>query len=941
MYLEFILNGNPIAVADVDEGTLLLDLLRERLGLTGTKRGCDTGVCGACAVLLGNKVIKACKTPVIKIAGKAVTTIEGLRAPEGGLSDLEVAFLECGAVQCGYCSPAMVIAGESLLRRTPQPTREQIRKAIRPNLCRCTGYQQIVDAVQLAGRWRQAERGQQHNDVNKNLASCLLYPASYQFIGKAATQNVDGPDKVTGRTKFVGDMALPGMLVAQVLRSSLPHARIVRLDVAPALAVPGVHAVLTHADFVNDGNFGFPISDNYMLAYRKVRYVGDPLAVVAAETLAAAQAGVAAIGLELDPLPVVVDMTQARAADAPLIPEKSTPMVDGEVAPRAEVKNLCANHIVRNGDPAPILAQSAHVLDETYTFPKHEHAYIETEGAFAIPEPDGGVTVYANNQSPFINRDNLAQVLGLPQRLARVIQPPVGGAFGGKDDNIYRTTAMAAGLALKTGRPVKLIYTRAESLVASYKRQASQIRLQIGADAEGNLQAAHAHVLMDSGAYSSMTPLAAWRATMHAAGAYRYQAVHVDTDVVYTNNGYAGAFRGFGNTQATAAVEMAIDELAQRLGRDPLAYRLQNCLKRDARTMTGDVLDHEVGLAACLEWVREKSGWVDKRAAFAEQSADGPQRRGVGVACYFHGSGLGAEGDDFAVSTIKIDSDNTITLTSGLTDYGQGSRTVFTMLAAEALGVSPERIRVLRPDTYTAKDSGPTVASRASIVGGNAVLVTARKLRNTLRLAAADLLNCTPEQLVREAELYIGPNEEPVGFEVVVAHAHALGLQLSSEGRWEIPHIHWDFATGTGKPYFCYVFGAQVVEVEVNMRTGKPQVVGIWAAHDAGTILYPQGALGQLYGGIAQGLGYGLMEAFRYENGIPQATTLAQYRIPRATDVPDIEATFIQTTLHEGPYGAKNMAEPVMMATAPAIVNAVFNATGVRWREIPVGGSKV
>ena len=936
MKLEFVLNGNPIVVMDVDADALLLDVLRERLGLTGTKRGCDTGVCGACSVLLGDKVIKACQTPAAKVAGRTITTIEGLRGPDGGLSDLAAAFLECGAVQCGYCTPAMVVTGESLLRRTPAPTRAQIRKAISPNLCRCTGYQQIVDAVQLAGKRRKKEELQPLS-LRSPLSSPIPNSPSLQFVGQMATQNVDGPDKATGRAQFVGDMSLPGMLVAKVLRSPLPHARIVSLDVAPALDVPGVQAALTHADYANNGNFGFPISDNYVLAYHKVRYVGDPIAVVAADTLEAAQAGVDAIRYELDPLPVVSDMTQAQADNAPLIPEQSTPMIKGEVVSRPAAKNLCAVHTVRYGDPAPILANCAHILDETYTFPKQEHAYLETEGALAIPEPDGGVAVYANNQSPFINRDNLTAVLGLPAQLTRVIQPPVGGSFGGKDDNVYRASAMAAQLALRTGRPVRLTYTRAESLVASYKRHASQIRLQLGTDSDGNLQAAHAHLLLDSGAYGSMTPLAAWRATMHAAGAYCYQAVHVDTEAVYTNNGYAGAFRGFGNTQATAASEIAIDELAHRLGRDPLAYRLQNCLRRGSRTMTGEPLDHEVGLAACLEWVRDKSGWVQKRAEFSAQASDAPRRRGIGVACYFHGSGLGAEGDDVATSTVTIENDTTITLTSGLTDYGQGSRTVFTVLAAEALGVHPERIRVLRPDTQTAKDSGPTVASRASIVGGNAVLVTVRKLRNTLRLAAADLLGCTPEQLVRAAESYIGPDEEPVTYEAVVEHARALGLQLSAEGRWEIPHIHWDFETGTGKPYFCYVFGAQVVEVEVNQRTGKPKVLGIWAAHDAGTILYPQGALGQLYGGIAQGLGYGLTEAFRYADGIPQSTTFAQYRIPRANDMPEIEATFIQTTLHEGPYGAKNMAEPVMMATAPAIVNAVFNATGTQWRSIPVG----
>jgi CO/xanthine dehydrogenase Mo-binding subunit len=277
--------------------------------------------------------------------------------------------------------------------------------------------------------------------------------------------------------------------------------------------------------------------------------------------------------------------------------------------------------------------------------------------------------------------------------------------------------------------------------------------------------------------------------------------------------------------------------------------------------MTGDLLGQAVGLSTCLEWVRDRSDWTAKRASYAPRTADAPRTaagppsgRGIGVACYFHGSGLGGEGVDFATATLKVEEDYSLTLTSGLTDYGQGSRTVFTLLAAETLGVSMDRIRILRPDTQTALDSGPTVASRASIVGGNAVRVTSEKIARLLDLAAGDLLGCLPEQLVRDGERYIGPDEEPATFETVVDHARELGLQLSAQGRWQIRPIEWDFERGTGEPYFTYVFGAQVAEVEVNRRTGRTKVLKIWAAHDAGTILYPKGALGQMYGAIAQGL---------------------------------------------------------------------------------------
>ncbi len=747
-----------------------------------------------------------------------------------------------------------------------------------------------------------------------------------KYVGSSNLRNVDGIEKVTGQTRYVGDMTVPHMFVAKVLRSPVPHALLTELDATPALEIPGVRAVVTAADFVDQGNYGWPIKDAYILAHRKVRFVGEPIAVVAADNAAAAQAGVDAIVVRYDTLPVVSDPLRALEADASLIPEVS-PTGRG---------NLCNTHLVRNGDPDPLLAAAPALFEGTYDLPHQEHAYLETEGALAIPEPDGGVTVYVNVQSPHINRNNAAMVLGLPVESVRIIQPPVGGAFGGKDDVLYQTTAQVAKLALLTGRPVRLVLSRTESMAASYKRQAMRIHLKLGAESDGTLRAARADLIVDSGAFASTTPLSSWRATMHAAGGYRYDAVQVDMRTVYTNNGYSGAFRGFGNTQATAAIELAIDELAANLGRDPLDFRLQNCLRRGDLTMTGAPLGSTIGLADCLEWVRNRSEWTSKRATYDAQPADAERRYGIGVACYFHGIGLGGEGVDFATATLRVEADHSLTLTSGLTDFGQGSRTIFTLVAAEMLGVTMERIRVLRPDTYTAPDSGPTVASRASVVGGNAVRVATSKIAAMLDMSAADLLGCEPEQLVRDGEQYVGPDEEPATFEEVVDHARELGFQLSAQGRWQVPEIEWDFERGTGVPYFGYVFGAQVAEVEVSRRTGRTRVVKMWAAHDGGRILHPTGALGQMYGGIAQGLGYALMENFRFENGIPQALDFDRYRIPRANDMPEIEGTYIETHLPEGPYGAKNLAEPVMIGAAPAIGNAFAHATGVRIRGFPL-----
>jgi CO/xanthine dehydrogenase Mo-binding subunit len=762
-----------------------------------------------------------------------------------------------------------------------------------------------------------------------------------QYVGKPATR-VDALDKVLGTARYVGDYRLPGMVYARALRSTLSHARIVRLDVTSALRVPGVLAAITCDDFVDHGRFGYPVQDMYMLAYQRVRYVGDAIAAIAAETEEALQAGLDAIQVELEPLPSVFDLVAALQPEAPIIGEQPW---DAPDLPRG---NLLTQYIVRKGEPDAVLANCAVTLDEEYSTMHQEHAYLETEGALAVPllalraagwSGGTGVTVYASCQSPFINRSNLCRVLGLAEEDVRVIQPPVGGAFGGKDDLMYQTSGQVARLALLTGRPVRMTLSREESMIASYKRDAMRVHAQLGADRDGTLRVSKIRAVVDSGAYASITPFTAWRSSIHAMGPYRYEACHVDTDVAYTNNGYSGAFRGFGNTEVCACIEQAIDELAYELGLDPIDFRLRNCLRPGDTTPHGQPLSEDVALAECLEQVRRLSDWDRKRSDFRLLTSD--FRCGIGVAAVFHGMSLGAEGADYAVSTLAINDDYSLTLTSGLTDYGTGSRTVFTLIAAETLGVKPERIKMLRPDTDTAIDSGPTVASRSTVLGGNATRVAAMRLDGLLTGAAADLFGCQVAQVMRHGEQYIGPNEEPASFERVVDHARKMGLTLSTRGRWNVPEIHWSFEKGQGKPYFAFHFGAQVAEVLVDTGTGKVEVTGIWAAHNTGKVIFPQGALGQLYGGITQGLGYALMERVDFDNGYMQATNFDEYLIPTAMDVPEIVASFVEKPFAHGPFGAKNIGEPGMVPAAPAILNAIFHATGRRIRHLPANLERV
>lgn len=761
----------------------------------------------------------------------------------------------------------------------------------------------------------------------------------YKYIGKPANR-VDGLEKVLGTATFIGDYRLPGMLVAKALRSPLPHARIVRLDVSPALKVPGVLAAATADDFIDYGHFGYPVVDMYMLAHERVRYVGDPIAVVAAETEDAAEAGVKAIILELDPLPGVFDPEEALVEGSTIVGE--TPW-DAPNTPRG---NLLNSYIVRKGDPEALLPESALSVDDYYSTMHQEHAYLEPEGAVAVPWPGcTGVTVYAGCQSPFNNRGNLCRALGLGTEDVRVIQPQMGGAFGGKDDHVYQMSAQVAKLALKTGRPVRMLLNREESMIYSYKRNPMRLHIRVGADQEGKLKASKIDVLVDSGAYAAITPFVAWRGTIHAMGPYRYDACTVDTKVAYTNNGFTGAFRGFGNTEVTACIEQAIDELAGKLGIDPIEFRLRNCLRPGDTTPHGQPLGDDVALVECLEKVRQLSDWDRRRAEIDSQQSQlpmpGEMRRGLGVAIMFHGISLGAEGTDSAGSTLAINDDYSITLTCGLTDYGTGSRTVYTLIAAETLGLKPDRIHMPRPDTDNSLDSGPTVASRATVVGGNSVRIAAMRLDSLLVRAASQMLGCQDIQILRDGENFIGPDEQPVPFEDVVDYARSIGLSLSTRGRWNVPEIHWSFDEGRGRPYFAYHFGAQVAEVLVDTGTGKVDVTKMWAAHNTGTVIFPQGVIGQLHGGITQGLGYALMERVDYDKGYIQATNFDEYLIPTSMDVPELVTSFIEKPFAPGPFGAKNIGEPGMVPSAPAILNAIAHATGKRIRNLPANLERV
>jgi aerobic-type carbon monoxide dehydrogenase small subunit (CoxS/CutS family) len=560
----------------------VIDFVREELKLTGNKEGCGAGECGTCSMFVDGKLIKSCLSPVQKINGCSVETIDDLDR-DAGMSLLQQAFHKSGASQCGYCIPGMVMAATSTLRRNPAASRDEIKEGLGGNICRCTGYQKILDAVELA------------RDIQSGAvpASALEEDAeAHSFIGQR-TRRLDAPAKVTGAIKYAADMFMPNMLHMQVVRSPHPHARIVRIDSAAARAIPGVECILTCDDVPGVDNFGVFIEDQPTMARGVVRYVGEAVVAVAAETLDIARAAVAVIRVEYEELPSVFDPHAA--------------MKDGVVQLHAFAQNnICKHTRIRKGDVDAALASADVIVEQTYDTQSIEHAYLEPEAGLAYVEADGCVTVQSPSQNITHHRHMLARILGRPINKVRMIMSTVGGGFGGKEDMIYQ--GMMALAAIKTRRPVRYVFTREESIKVSAKRHPFNIRYTMGLKRDGRIVATKMVMVADGGAYALSTPGVMNKSAILGPGPYDIANVWVDSIGVYTNNTPSGAFRAFGAFQSEFATECHLDLCAQRLGMDPVALRRINLMRDGATTHTRQQLDRVLAVE-CLEAAIKAAGW--------------------------------------------------------------------------------------------------------------------------------------------------------------------------------------------------------------------------------------------------------------------------------------------------------------------------------------------
>ena len=911
--IDFGVNGKPVSLT-VSPLQRLSSLLRDELHLTGTKVGCDAGDCGACTVLLDGEPVCACLVPAASARGAAVVTVEGLSTE--GLSTLQAAFLEHGAAQCGICTPGFLMAAAALLSRDPHPSEQEVRDALGGVLCRCTGYRKIVAAVLAAGK-AMSSRMQEKPPLGNCCGNGGTPPVGHAVGARMA--RLDGVPKVTGKERFGADGFPADALGVLVVRSPHHRARFSfgNLD-AWARGRPGVAGVFTAADIPGRNRFGViaPFADQPALAEGFVRFRGEAVALVAAERAALPE-------LDLGDFPIfwneeqpLLEPCDARAEGAPLLHE-------------SRPANLLTDGLVERGDPEAALAGAAVVVSGSFETSYVEHAYIEPEAGHAFLEGDV-LTVAACTQAPHMDRDDTALVLGLPPERVRIVPTATGGGFGSKID--VSLQPLIGLVALKTGRPAALAYGRTESMMSTTKRHPASMRATIGADAEGNVRAMVFDAEFNTGAYASFGPTVANRVPVHASGPYATPNYRATGRAIHTNGPISGAFRGFGVPQATILQEALYDVLADGLAIDRLEFRLRNALRNGSETVTGQKLVSGVGVADCLEAL--KPHW--QRALADAQAHDGAgagTRRGVGIACCWYGCGNTSLPNP---STIKagISPDGRVVLHQGAVDIGQGSNTVIAQIFADALGVPLDAVALVGADTATTPDAGKTSASRQTYISGKAAEKAGRALREKILRFAN--VSAGAELAMEKGALVVREGEAQRRLELGALLADAGGYVFSAEETYDPPTLPLD-ARGQGTPYAVYGYGAQIAELEVDMALGTVKLLKITAAHDVGRAINPMLAEGQVEGGIAQGIGMALMEEY-----VPGRTeNLHDYLIPTIGDVPPIETILVEVPDPEGPFGAKGLGEHSLIPTAPAILNAIRHATGVRLSKAPATPSRI
>lgn len=863
MSLSFELNGIPKTVKEVPEGSSLLNVLREDLGedrTTSVKDGCaPQGQCGCCLVLIDGKPQVSCAMPAKKAEGKSIQTLEGVSDEERGT--FAEAFARVGGLQCGFCIPGFVMRAKNLLDNNPTPTDEEIRKKLDVHLCRCTGYQRIVDAIQTVAAVRRGEP---------------MPPADESGRVGTSLDRYQGEALTLGDRDYVDDMYPQGLLHGAVRLSDHARARVIKIDATKALAMPGVHRVVTYKDVPGERFYGLIVPDwpGFIAEGEVSHCAGSVIAAVAAEDVRVAHAAAAAIEIEYEVLKPIVDPDKAILPDSP------------QVHPNRP--NELSRSQIDRGDADAALASAACVVEQTFHTQRIEHAFLEPESALAMPEPDGVIHLYSQGQGIFDDQRQCAAFLGLPEDKLKVTLVPNGGAFGGKED--MSVQAHACLLAQVTGRPVKVKLTRVQSIRLHPKRHPIKMHYTVGCDSEGRLVAVKARMIGDTGAYASVGAKVLERAGGHGCGPYRVDNVDLEAIASYTNNPPGGAMRGFGANQAHFAMESCMDMLAEKMGMDLFEFRYINALEVGDIFSTGQVLDKAVGIKRTLDAIKPHYD-----AAVADKKA-------VGIACGLKNTGIGNGASEWGKCRMVVEAKDRVIIYNGYTEMGQGLLTILIQCAVEETGLPPH-IFEAKVDTKFKLQCGQTTGSRATLFAGNAAILAGKKLKAALDEAQGDLSRL-------EGQVFEG--------DFLIDDTVPLGAPVDK------PKTHTSFGYAT-----------QLVILD-----GEGHLEKVVAAHDVGRALNPTLCKGQIEGAVHMGLGYALTEDLICgEDGIPKNDTMRGLGVLRARHTPPIEVILVEEHEPEGPYGAKGVGEIGLVPTAGAVAGALFAFDGKRRFKLPMTDS--
>jgi CO/xanthine dehydrogenase Mo-binding subunit/aerobic-type carbon monoxide dehydrogenase small subunit (CoxS/CutS family) len=900
--ISLSINGEVRPVRS-DPRSRLSQVLREEFHLVGTKVGCDAGDCGACTVLINGQPVCSCLTAVGQLNGAKIETIEGLRATSPTFDRLQKSFLQHGAAQCGICTPGMLVSSVALLEENPSPGEAQVMDALGGVLCRCTGYRKIVRAV-----------------LEANQPSPV--PATYVVSGPVGqrVERLDGRKKVLGQDIFGADEWPEDSLLLRVVRSPHHRAEFTFGDLeAYRRAHPGIHGIFTARDVPGKNCFGVipQFSDQPVFAESEARFLGEAVAAVVGDS-----AAIAALDLSLFPVAwkPLTAITQPEEALRP----------GASVVHASRPDNILVGGRVACGDVDDALRTADVCVEAEFETGFIEHAYIEPEAGFARRVSDR-IEVQACTQAPYNDLKDIAAILGIPESSVRIIPTAVGGGFGSKLDLSLQPFLAVAAWHLR--RPVRMVYSRPESIRSTTKRHPSKIFCRAGATSDGKLVAMDFTADFNTGAYASWGPTVAARVPIHASGPYKVPHFRAVTRAIHTHLLPAGAFRGFGVPQGTIAQEQLYDALAEKVGMDKLEFRWLNALDDESPTVTGQVIGGGVGIRACFAALRPRWQEAHKEAAAFNTLSHNSLRRGVGVAGMWYGCGNTSLPNP-STMRVGLKRDGRIALHQGAVDIGQGSATVVTQICAEALGAPLEKFDLLSGDTDITPDCGKTSASRQTFVSGKAAFLAGEQLKkNILKMAGG--CDCAKIHFL-DCSLVIedAGKKKAVGLRDLPLDER--GYVVSAEATFD-PATSPLNANGQGIPYAVYGFGAHLAELEVDTELGTIKVLKITAAHDVGRAINPTLVEGQIEGGAAQGLGMALMEEFFPGKG----ENLHDYLIPTIGDMPPVESILIEDPSPAGPFGAKGVGEQALIPTAPAILNALYDAVGVRIRKLPATPDKV